>query len=69
MKKTKKYDSTQAKIYIFMENLKVQYWAKESFFFFFFCSFLLIYFNLRLITLPPWFLPYIDINQPQVYMN
>ena len=30
--------------------------------------FFLIYFNWRLITILQWFLPYIDMNQPWVYM-
>ena len=35
---------------------------------FFFNYFLFFYFNWRLITILQWFLPYIDMNQPWVYM-
>ena len=34
----------------------------------FFTCFLINYFNCRLITVLWWFLPYVDMNQPQVYM-
>ena len=41
--------------------------SKSLSFFFFFFHFL-IYFNWRLITILWWFLPYIHMNQPWVYM-
>ena len=44
------------------------YWKPlNDLFFHFYFIFLLIYFNWKLITIL-WFLPYIDINQPQVCM-